>query len=332
MAAVAVSSAAMAQVTVSGKFGYSYIASQTNAGVKTSGFSTTDGDVNFTATEDLGNGLKATAFMGIRLRGREVNADSPSASTQTTTTDQADGIGARDSRITLSGGFGSVTVGAVASGSGILLGNGGAGYLQGLDHDSTLVDAEVNGIDLFQYQTPTIAGFNAYVQVVDSIGNPGAGGLNAADKTVAATVVGINYAAGPIKANIDTTSYDRNTVASGAVAETADSRVRASASYDMGVATVGLGYQTNDNTTTDIKQMLMGVSIPMGAISLGANYATRDTKTISTGATVKNKGYEVGANYAFSKRTSLVASYRVVNEGDKAIDQKSTRVRLMHAF
>jgi predicted porin len=319
----------MAQVTVSGKFGYSYIASQTNAGVKTSGFSATDGDVNFTAAEDLGNGLKATAFMGIRLRGREVNAD---AGSSTAHSDQADGIGARDSRITLSGGFGSVTVGAVASGSGILLGNGGAGYLQGLDHDSTLVDAEVNGIDLFQYQTPTIAGFNAYVQVVDSIGNPGAGGLNAADKTVAATVVGINYAAGPIKANIDTTSYDRNTVASGAVAETADSRVRASASYDMGVATVGLGYQTNDNTTTDIKQMLMGVSIPMGAISLGANYATRDTKTISTGATVKNKGYEVGANYAFSKRTNLVASYRVVNEGNKDIDQKSTRVRLMHAF
>jgi hypothetical protein len=333
----AVSSTAFAQssVTLSGKFGYQYATTTSNAGVKANGFNTTDGDVNFAVVEDLGGGLKAEAFMGIRLRGREINADSGAASAAVAAgaavpagADQADGIGARDSRITLSGGFGSVTVGAVAAGSGIIArGTAGQAGYNGLDHDGTLLDAEVNGVDLFQYTTPTFSGFNAYIQVVDSVGDPGAGGLQAAAATVSGTVVGLNYAAGPLSANIDTTSYDRN-----ASTSTADSRLRMSAQYNLGMAVVGFGYQTNDNTATDVKQTVFGVSVPMGALSIGAAMVTRDTKTLSTGASVENKGYEIVANYNLSKRTSIAASYRTVNEGDKTIDQKATRVRLMHAF
>jgi predicted porin len=288
--------------------------------------------------EDLGGGLKAEAFMGIRLRGREVNPDSPTASTQIATQDQADGIGARDSRITLSGGFGSVIVGAVASGSGILArGTAGQAGYNGLDSDTfLLIDPEVNGVDLFQYTTPTMSGVNAYIQVVDSIGNPGAGGLETAAKSSSAMVYGLNYANGPLSANIDTTSYKRNDVANAVnwttAAATADSRVRMSAQYDLGVAKVGFGYQTNDNTTTDAKQSIFGVSVPFGALSIGAAIAQRDTKTLATGASVKNKGYEIVANYDLSKRTSIAASIRSVNEGDKAFDAKATRVRLMHAF
>jgi hypothetical protein len=312
-------------VTLSGKFGYQYATTTSNAGVKANGFNTSDGDVNFAVVEDLGGGLKAEAFMGIRLRGREVNAD---AGSSTAVGDQADGIGARDSRITLSGGFGSVTVGAVAAGSGIIArGTAGQAGYNGLDHDGTLLDAEVNGVDLFQYTTPTFSGFNAYIQVVDSVGDPGAGGLQAAAATVSGTVVGLNYAAGPLSANIDTTSYDRN-----ASTSTADSRLRMSAQYNLGMAVVGFGYQTNDNTATDVKQSIFGVSVPMGALSIGGAVVNRDTKTLATGASVKNKGYEIVANYNLSKRTSIAASYRTVNEGDKTIDQKATRVRLMHAF
>ena len=326
LAALAAVTAASAQSTVSinGKFGYSYIQSTTNAGVKANGFSATDGDVNFVAVEDLGGGLKAEVFMGIRLRGREVNADTGSS---TAVGDQADGIGARNSTVSLTGGFGQILAGAVASGSGILArGSVGAAF-QGLDHDSTLIDAEVNGVDLFQYTTPTVSGFNAYVQVVDSIGDPGAGGAQAAATVSSATVVGVNYSNGPLSANLDTTSFARN-----ASTATNESRVRVSAMYNLGVANLGFGYQTNDNTLTDVTQYVVGVAVPVGAWTFALNAAGRDTTTLATNAKVTNTGYEAGVNYAFSKRTSLSASYRTVNEGATTIDQKSTRVRLMHSF
>ena len=275
--------------------------------------------MNFVVVEDLGGGLKADVFMGIRLRGRESLTDGAGA----------DGIGARNASVRVSGGFGSVLVGAVASASGILA-NGGAGAagFKGVDDGGELLDAEVNSIDLFQYTTPTISGFNGYIQIVDNIGDAATGGREAAATTPTAQVIGVNYANGPLSANFDTTSFDRK-----ASAATNDSRIRASASYNFGVATVGIGYQTNDNTLTDVKQMVLGLNVPVSsALTAGINYATRDTKTLSTGASAKNKGYEAGVNYSLSKRTTVAVSYRVIDEAASDINQKHTRVRLMHSF
>jgi len=317
LAAIGTASAQSA-VTISGKLGGSYTANTSNAGVKTSGFNMQDGDVNFTVVEDLGGGLKADVFMGIRLRGREAATDGT-----------VDGIGGRNASVRLSGGFGSVLIGAVSAPSGIVaIGGAGAAGFKGVDDGGELLDAEINSIDVFQYTTPTMMGVSGYVQLVDNIGDTGAGGREALAATPAATVFGLNYANGPIQANADSTSFKAN--ASGT---TAQSRVRASASYDLGVARVGFGYQTNNNTTTDVKQMLVGLNVPVNdALSAGINYVTRDTKTTATGATVTNKGYEAGVNYSLSKRTTVAASYRLINEGASAIDQKHTRVRLMHSF
>lgn len=320
LAALAAFGTAYAQsaVTITGKLGGSYTANTSNAGVKTSGFAMQDGDVNFVVVEDLGGGLKADVFMGIRLRGREANTDGAS-----------DGIGGRNATVRVSGGFGSVLIGAVSSPSGIVaIGGAGAAGFKGVDDGGELLDAETNSIDLFQYTTPTMMGASGYVQFVDSIGDAATGGREALATTPAATVFGLNYANGPILANVDSTSFKAN--ASGV---TSQSRVRGSASYNLGVATVGFGYQTNNNTTTDVKQMLVGLNVPVNAqLSAGINYVTRDTKTTSTGATVTNKGYEAGVNYSLSKRTAVAASYRLINEGASAIDQKHTRVRLMHSF
>lgn len=329
LAAVAVSGAAFAQstVTISGKLGAQYMATKSSVGVKTNGINIVDGDVNFSMVEDLGGGLKASAFMGIRLRGREANSDAASVAANGTTTDQADGIGARNATISLSGGFGSVTAGAVASGSGILK-NGTAGaVLLGIDDTGLLMDKEVNSVDLFEYKTPTISGFNGYVQLIDSINNAGSGGMDETEAFVSATVLGLDYVAGPIAFNIDTTKFNRN-----AAVSTADTRLRTSASYDFGVAKLGLGYQTNDNTTTDVKQTLIGVNVPMGAFSLGLNWADRKTTTLSSGVTAKNTGYEAGVNYSLSKRTTIAASMGSIDVAGGLNDQTFSRVRLMHSF
>jgi predicted porin len=73
--------------------------------------------------------------------------------------------------------------------------------------------------------------------------------------------------------------------------------------------------------------MMFGVSVPMGAITLGATYASKDSDNNAVDAT----GWELGANYAFSKRTNLQTAYLSQSINDGA-DATHLRVRLMHSF
>ena len=65
----------------------------------------------------------------------------------------------------------------------------------------------------------------------------------------------------------------------------------------------------------------------MGAITLGATYATKDSDNDAADAS----GYEVGVNYGFSKRTNLQVSYQSIGL-DAGDDATAMRVRLMHSF
>jgi predicted porin len=139
-----------------------------------------------------------------------------------------------------------------------------------------------------------------------------------------ATLFGLAYAAGPISVGFDSTSFGQNAAA----ATGTDSRMRVSASFNLGVAMVGAGYQTKETFAgVADKQMMVGVSVPMGAITVGATYAVRDNDVATADAT----GYELGANYAFSKRTNLQTAY-LSQSVNKAADATTLRVRLMHAF
>jgi predicted porin len=309
LAVLAVSSAAMAQssVTLTGKFGYAYTANKTSANVKSNGFGTTDGDWNIAATEDLGGGLKAGANMALKLRGRGA-------------TGVADG---RDSTVFISGGFGTLTAGAIEAGNGII-GRASAGApVIGQDGGVTL-DAAGN-VDIVTYTTPAlIPGLTATFMMIDSIGAPGADGLQVAAATQDATVVALNFANGPLSAGIDATSFGQN----GAASTTTDARTRMSVSYDLGVVKVGAGLQTK-KTYANVKdsQTMLGVSMPAGAWTLGATYAVRNNDVATSDA----KGWELGANYAFSKRTALqVATRNLKVNGGNA--ETATRARLMHSF
>jgi Gram-negative porin len=319
-------------VTLSGKFGYAYTANETAAGVKSNGFGTTDGDVVFAATEDLGGGLKAGASMALKLRGRD-NAVSATSGTSTTTTTGGNGValtnaasnvvGGRDASVFLSGGFGTITAGAIEAGNGII-GRASAGAPTiGQDSGVTL-DGAAN-VDIVTYTTPALAaGLTATVMLIDSVGNPGADGMQTAATTQDATVLALNYAAGPLSAGVDTTSFGRNTTADTGT----DSRQRMSVSYDLGVAKVGAGYQTK-KTYAGVKdtQTMVGVSVPAGAWTFGATYAVRNNDVNTSDA----KGWELGANYAFSKRTALQIATRDLSINGAA-SATATRVRLMHSF
>lgn len=312
LAAVAVSSAAMAQVTISGKYAVAYQKIETATGKKSSGFNTTDGDVVFSAAEDIEGGMKAGASLALRLRGRVATA--------------ADSVNGRDASVYLQGGFGRITLGSVEAGNGII-GRASAGAPTiGQDGNVTL-DGGAN-VDMASLSLPLATGLTATVMLIDSVGNPGTAGMEGHAATQDATLFGLAYAAGPISIGFDSTSFGKNNFVDTATVKGTDSRIRVSASLNLGVAMVGAGYQTKEMLDGKAdKQMMVGVSAPLGAITVGATYAVRDHDDAAIDAT----GYELGANYAFSKRTNLQTAY-LSQSVNKAADATTLRVRLMHSF
>lgn len=330
LAVVAVSGAAFAQssVTLSGKLGVAYTANKTAAGVKSNGFGVTDGNVTFAAVEDLGGGLSAAVSMDVRVRGRESADDGLSSAATCTalpcvTAPNRDGVGGRDASVSLMGGFGRLTLGAVEAGNGIIgLASAGAPVI-GQDNRVTL-DAAGN-VDLLAYTTPAlIPGLTARVLLIDSIGNPGTDGMETASTLQDATLVGVNYAAGAFAAAADYTAFGQNSAA----ATTTDTRTRISGSFDLGMVKLGAGFQAKETFAgVKDKQYMLGVSAPMGPVVVGATYAVRNNDNNAVDA----KGYELGAQYNLSKRTALQTAYLSQKiEGQSAAT--SVRVRLMHSF
>jgi predicted porin len=324
---------AQSTVSVSGKLAFAY-ASVEGAGAnppKANGLAVTDGDFVLTASEDLGGGLKATASMAVQSRGRDT------------------AVAGRDASISLAGGFGSLTIGAIEIGNGIIgLGgadaptigmdgaNGVVGVLGGVSR--AVLSAAMN-LDVLMYTSPAMGGFTVSAALLDSTPiNPltlaatNSLGMGSTSTSVSATLLGANYAAGALAAAADYTKFNNNLSNAGL-----DYRTRLSASYDLGVAKLGAGYETikttavTNNTQT---QFLLGVSAPVGkALTVGANYA----KNTQDGS-VDVSGYELGVNYALSKRTGVQVAYQNLSEstanGVAAITGSATtfRVRLMHSF
>ena len=316
LAVVAVSGAAFAQssVTLSGKLGVAYTANKSAAGVKSNGFGVTDGNVTFAAVEDLGGGMKAAASMDVRVRGRDGLSDGAGN----------DGVGGRDASVSLMGGFGTVTLGAVEAGNGIIgLASAGAPTI-GQDNGVTL-DAAGN-VDLLSYTSPAlIPGLTAKVMLIDSIGDPGADGMETASALTDATLVGVNYGAGALAVAADYTAFGQNSAA----ATSTDTRTRISGSFDLGVAKLGAGFQAKESFAgVKDKQYMLGVSAPFGPLVVGATYAVKNNDNNAVDA----KGFELGAQYNFSKRTALQTAYLSQKLDVSGAKNTSVRVRLMHSF
>lgn len=313
LAVIAVSGTAFAQSSVSltGKLRFAYGEAKTAAGAKTTGIGVTDGDWNIAAVEDLGGGLKAGANMALRLRGRDAATDSASTGS---------GARPRDSSMYLTGGFGTITVGAIEAGNGILgLVTAGGPTFIGLDNGVQLAGA--SNVDLLSYRTPTMSGFSAVAMLIDSVGG---GGAQATSTAQDATVIGLNYSAGALSAAIDMTSYGLNSLTAGA-----DSRTRMSANYNLGVARIGAGYQTAKTTAGIAKnETAFGVSVPMGAITLGAVYASSKTD----GVAGNNTGYDMSAQYALSKRTYVALQTQSAKTAGVSGNNTNTRIQLAHSF
>ena len=298
MAAVAVAGAATAQVSVTGALGFGWEGVSPAVGGSTTGIKVTDGNVKFSASEDLGGGMSVLTAMDIQSRGRDTT------------------IAGRDASITLVTGFGGFTLGAVEAGNGII-GLGGAGApVIGLDGNTAgdadgVLDGGVN-VNIAKYSLPLGNGIGISVARTDA--------ANALKGTNAGNTYGATYSMNAISAAFDYTDA--------ALAK----RTRVSGSYDLGVAKLGAGYQTRKGKGANSafgtnKQTVLGVSAPYGAFTFGLNYSTNKQST----ASISNKGTDVGVSYALSKRTNVYAQMQSVTIGTGDAS-KTTRVKMVTSF
>ena len=320
LAVVAASGAAFAQsATLSGSFIYGYQSAKVG-GVRTAGLGTDTAAIALVATEDLGGGLKATAKVSLGNMMR-------------------DGAGTgEDAFVSLAGGFGTVSMGAVETDDGLSRAYAGAPVI-GLDGK---VHAANSNIDYISYTSPQfMPGLTAGVSYVDrgtaasaadvkpvvaSLGSGLQAGTTGPASAQPSLTGNVTYGAGPISARFDVTQWTRKGQAD-VTSNALNNRFRVSGNYNLGVAKVGLGYSQLKRTTgITTKQLEAGVSAAFGATTVGAVYEQLQ----NTGA-AKKSGFTVGAQYNLSKRTNVGAGYAQWKTAGKASDSVF-RVLVGHSF
>lgn len=332
LAVLAASGASFAQVTITGNYtaGYksSYQAPSTGGAVQqgaqgvtqalaggsngnatgdASGFGIDTSLVTFTAKEDLGGGMSVVAEMNIDGLNRG-------------------GVSGGDSSLKLTTSVGRLTLQTYKPAdylSGGISGVGGVGMDNKVFPSRGLKDAV--GFDT--KLGPVFLGIAHMEQASTSGGSTsgvgiglGAGGSGAATTTgQRLNSLSATYVGGALIANINYLVYDGRT---DNVNTSYKDVIRTAASYDFGVAKLGGGVSVlttmSGATLTD---GLLAVSVPVGALTLGANFATETLNgsvqqtytgvgTLPAGALDQTRtGYGLSATYALSKRTSLIANY-----------------------
>ncbi len=281
MAAVAVSSAAMAQVTVSGSFGAAYESDKT-AAAETKGLVQTDASIRFTASEDIGS-MKATAF------GQFAMGAARSGS-----------LAKEDHGVTLSGGFGSISYLNTRTSDTAIAANVFSSWMPVTAFYATVSSRAA--ADVLAYTTPQLipgltVGLSRTELIVDGFksGNAGDGDTN---PTHHIHTINARYAQGPVVLMAAYKTLAGTMPAALVTAGAKKVNTELAAVVDLGVARIGLGY---DAKTSDSGKALTsyGVSVPMGAITVGMNGAQRGDANF----------YDAGVKYDLSKRTSFNVMY-----------------------
>jgi predicted porin len=286
LAAVAVSGAAFAQATVTGAISWGYQA--TEAG---NGFGTDTAKLVFATSEDLGGGLKVSGSLAID-------------NTQDGGTNEF--ANAKGATLSLAGGFGTLTGSTVEGGDAVSL-------------DSLLALGNGTKGSTITYAAPAMSGLSLSVSH-KSAGPLGVGNSDTPDSLM---IYGVKYATGPFAAGVSFLRWNDDAQSKGI-----KSRDTITASYDAGVAKVGVFYSSQKNKTasSNLKNTAYQLSVPMGAVSLGAEYGVASP---ATGADLK--GTSISASYALSKRTSISVSAK---KWDKSSTVKSedNSILLNHSF
>lgn len=344
MTVLATSGVAVAQVTISGSLvmGYKQTTSTgtrsavhptllfplnpgATSGADSSGFGVDTSEINFVAAEDLGAGQKIEAKLALAGADR---------SGETTGNGSVTG---RDATLSYTNNsFGRIQMGS-AMDSAVNSGIPSAGAPV-IDMDGKLFEIRTSK-DFISYAAPIGPVLFQYKLSESSkglglgIGTSGAAGTPVGQRTSDFVVV---YSAGPMQLVGAYRSYDNRNSTSIGSAEgfTSDNAVVLQAGYDFGAAKVGFGI-VNTSTTVGpkVSDMLVGISVPMGALTLGmtlgrstvsgvadaattvfpavpgAGLTSADMKSFMQLADGTANSMSIGAKYDLSKRTSVSVKY-----------------------
>lgn len=308
------------------------------------------GLLGFKGTEDLGGGLKANFVHEMDL-DLDVGALGVAAG--------------RDSTLGLSGGFGEVRLGRsytplfLTIGASDVFGTTGAGTVNLFGMASTGVRAS----NAFFYTSPDFGGLTVRLMAQQNNAQTNAS-VGAAGKT-SASGISVTYVNGPLRLSAATgtekgSAIDRGealfaaTAAAATAAGTPAANAAAkytgsaiSAQYDMGVAKLFAGYTTtkDDNNTSvaggelTMKETNVGVSVPMGAITLMAAFGNNKGTEAGDPVSAKGNDFAVGATYALSKRTTAyvkAGTYNKFSATDQgytaSVKTNRTSIGLRHTF
>jgi len=183
-----------------------------------------------------------------------------------------------------------------------------------------------NGIS---YESPRMSGFGVKVQAFFGENtSPVANANLMTGKSGDGTSYHASYANGPISAGFGAQTTKGTNIAAGAGYGQIPGKYDVStayATYNFGVARVALAQVTEEMALStganENKSTVLGLRVPMGAITLNANYTT--SKNTVAGA-LAGKATQMGlqALYAMSKRTDLYINYAVTDNGTEGTSGK----------
>lgn len=312
-----VSTGAMAQVTVYGLIDVGYFNIDTN--VPANEFSglragLSGNRIGFSATEDLGGGLSATALLETSI-----------------STDQSAAFSGTGRRAHV--GLTSATMGTVLLGR---LYSPGYNWASKYDANSTSQFSPVSNAqqavgftstangsgrldNTIGYASPNFAGFTfgaAYQFTEETEG---------AAPSKAGRVMGFNvdYTAGPLAVGA---AYHTGSDIGAAPGETDFTEMSIGGSYDLGVAKIVLTYQTADAEASDgvpagdladYELLSLGVAVPVGQGTIKASFAQVSDKL--AGAVAEDADFiGIEYNHSLSKRTTAYVGYAKVSNDTNA--------------
>lgn len=275
---------------MTGAIAFAYSSDTTVDGVNTSGMGVGGANIDFAVSEAVeglgtvsgGLGFAAASGKGSAVTGRDV----------TLAVKLSSGTGVKF----YSGQGASYLAGGLAS-AGSAFDIGLDGYLIG---SSSYADE-------LSVSIPVMAGVTVGLAHAEpGVSGGGTGAAAAAGGAVQRyNTLSLGYSAGALALNAGYRTYDYQ------IADTttsASSKNRFGASYDLGVVKLGAGMdQTSYTAGNTYTETLAGLTIPMGALTLGAQLGQVATSGYTTNYTFS--GSLVGANYTFSKRTYATFQY-----------------------
>lgn len=272
--------------------------------------------IGFKGSEDLGNGLKAIfeiefGFKGDDTKGTTFNYN-------------------RHSWVGLTGGFGTAIGGRVDGARYSFIGKydpfknqtvANAASIFGYTSHLGQADRADNAI---VYISPDFAGFKvlgAYTKSLlqqEGISAPAGQNIKVGDSPLWA-IAGM-YDNGPISATLD---YEQLKIyGPSGVGDSKWDIYVAGASYDFGVAKLS-GYYEHTKGKENARGnkadgWLIGVSAPIGPVSVMASYAQGRDKSDDALDRGDCKKYGIGAEYALSKRTAFYTTYARINNDNRS--------------